>query len=771
MKRISALFSRSVAVAFIALLLILVLLIFGLSYWSSNKVLRMEYRQTHMEMLDSTNRQIETMLREVDNNLLGLLQTSTIVPRFMDHHFDNEGQRLEQLHALSQNLVSMTRTNDNIYTIYLYARKSDYLLTSQTSAKRSEFADVGWLDELPQIDKHYRWISRELSVKEQNGNTVKPLITLIRTYPIMSHPQFIKGGAAVNIDGSKLAAYLGRGAADGREVFIVDGSGRIVTHSDRTMLYRDLRNEPYMSEILNRTGSGMMNARLNGKSSTVFYVGSGYTGWKIVSIVPNNYMSDTALFVRNILLVALLVLLAVATVTGIVFRRVVFNPLSDFVRNVAGQLRHAERQPRGRSQLKHVESRFNRWMTEFDQLNSRFRDSKPVLKWRFVQELLTGNPTDFPKAKTLLDMLQLNLFAEYFLVMIAEWDPNQSGVPAKDTALFSFAISNIAEEIVNQEVKGFASDQGEGKVAIVVSFGQEHERNPLTALALAELIRTKVHGFLKVAVTIGIGTVYRDLADLRGSFREASDAVKYKSVLGSDNIISFEETREVDYEHFYRIYAMSDSVTEAMKFADGKRLLQCLNRVFQEMQTGNLSPDLLDELISKIMTEALTAAAEIGVETNFDRTGHPALMETEPLASRRDSLQALLLTLSGQIAEKRASRGKNETIEAIIRFMNENYMHNQLSLNQLADEFHLSPQYLSKIFKEYTELNFIDFLIKIRMEQAMELLVSGKLNVNGIAEAVGYGNAKSFIRIFKKYTGVTPGEYRQMKKNNVSKLS
>jgi two-component system response regulator YesN len=67
---------------------------------------------------------------------------------------------------------------------------------------------------------------------------------------------------------------------------------------------------------------------------------------------------------------------------------------------------------------------------------------------------------------------------------------------------------------------------------------------------------------------------------------------------------------------------------------------------------------------------------------------------------------------------------------------------------------------LSKIFKEFSETNFLDYLITIRMEKAKELLSDSNKKVYEIARKIGYTNTQSFIRIFKKYTGKTPNEYR-----------
>ncbi|NLW55253.1 MAG: response regulator [Firmicutes bacterium] len=82
------------------------------------------------------------------------------------------------------------------------------------------------------------------------------------------------------------------------------------------------------------------------------------------------------------------------------------------------------------------------------------------------------------------------------------------------------------------------------------------------------------------------------------------------------------------------------------------------------------------------------------------------------------------------------------------------------TLEEAAKLVHLSPNYLSKLFKEQTGENFSDFLIKIRMTKAAELLGDISLKTYQVSDLVGYSNPKNFTRTFKKYYGKTPKEFR-----------
>lgn len=99
-------------------------------------------------------------------------------------------------------------------------------------------------------------------------------------------------------------------------------------------------------------------------------------------------------------------------------------------------------------------------------------------------------------------------------------------------------------------------------------------------------------------------------------------------------------------------------------------------------------------------------------------------------------------------------------IVGIVRYMQE-HLKEEISLNVLAEEFHLSAQYISQLFKNEIGVNFLTYLINIRMEQAKKLLLSTDYAVTEVAERSGYTDYRVFTKAFKKAEGVTPSQYRK----------
>lgn len=114
--------------------------------------------------------------------------------------------------------------------------------------------------------------------------------------------------------------------------------------------------------------------------------------------------------------------------------------------------------------------------------------------------------------------------------------------------------------------------------------------------------------------------------------------------------------------------------------------------------------------------------------------------------------------------ESRTKKGDPDMEEqpmlGIVRYMQE-HLSEEISLTVLAEEFHLSAQYISQLFKNEIGVNFLTYLTSIRMEQARKLLLSTSLSVAEISGKTGYSDYRVFTKVFKKIEGVTPSQYRQ----------
>ncbi|UUZ92976.1 AraC family transcriptional regulator [Paenibacillus sp. P25] len=98
-------------------------------------------------------------------------------------------------------------------------------------------------------------------------------------------------------------------------------------------------------------------------------------------------------------------------------------------------------------------------------------------------------------------------------------------------------------------------------------------------------------------------------------------------------------------------------------------------------------------------------------------------------------------------------------IERIKAVMDQRYAEN-LTVSDIAESVYLSSTYVSLLFKQETGETVYEYLTKVRIERAKELLRDARIKFYEICDAVGYSDPSHFSKIFKKYTGLTPSAYR-----------
>ena len=89
----------------------------------------------------------------------------------------------------------------------------------------------------------------------------------------------------------------------------------------------------------------------------------------------------------------------------------------------------------------------------------------------------------------------------------------------------------------------------------------------------------------------------------------------------------------------------------------------------------------------------------------------------------------------------------------------------KLSLEQLGQEFHMSPEYFSVFFQKHFSRNFTEYLSAIRIEHAKKMLVESDEDMELVSQQTGFSTSSYFIRMFRETLGLTPGQYRKKFKN------
>ncbi|MGG1514555.1 helix-turn-helix domain-containing protein [Paenibacillus oryzisoli] len=761
--------TKAAGLIYVVIFFVIISATVWLSYINTTKSLRQELIYSNTALLHQVMQKMEMILREVDKGALNLLQESE-TRMFMDGNYNSELDRLMRFDNLIHNLENMVNSNTLIHSAYLYSYGQKKYVSAYTATDEESFFDKSWKEQFDQFEGYYKWLGvRTLEDKSTQFPVQKKVLTLVRSYPSVTSPSFRKGALIVNIDEAMIYdSSLNEDVRRLGQAFIIDESGQVISHSDKSLLGQHIADRSEIARIMQSGGEGNFTKTIDGVPNLVFYASLGYTGWKYVSIIPSLQLNRELLTVRNWLLLIALFMFVAAIAAVFWVNAVTYRPFERFVRSINRQLNSRNGKERRDEELGNLETAkglFDSFLEEHDSMQRQVRQSIPAMKWRLISDMLMGYRNTYRDVKPSLEWLGIRLYPAHYIVMSAEFD-QKTRISAKDLPLYAYALSNVAEELINAESQGTAVEVVDGRVVIIISFEEEDPHsNILRALSVADLIKAFVEEQFNQTVTIGVGRQYKELEELHKSYREANEAMQYRILLGANNVISVEDIEDFSSQHVYRLFDLTEAVLDAVKAADVVEVGRLLEMLFQQAMQESVPPKLLKQICMQMVLRSLKIGSDIGLSTGVLNEGGVELYEKVDCAEnavdiKRD-ITGFFDNLLARITEKRNNRGSNEMVDNILKYIAKHYVHSDLSLNLIADTFQLSVPYLSKIFKDYTERNFTDYLIQLRITKAKQLLEDGNDKVAEIAVKIGYSNSHSFIRIFKKVTGMTPGEYRE----------
>jgi two-component system response regulator YesN len=199
--------------------------------------------------------------------------------------------------------------------------------------------------------------------------------------------------------------------------------------------------------------------------------------------------------------------------------------------------------------------------------------------------------------------------------------------------------------------------------------------------------------------------------------------------------------------------AMIAAIDREMKRSihDVDQLISFIQKDFYEWASENrIDPDELKGLLLrwKVEWQKVWGVLEQEVEKS------QSILEAVTLS------QAVTFLINGLKLNRNPASGYRLEIRNAVKMV-EQRLSDQLSLASVAEEVELSPNYLSRLFREETGISFNEFVTKMRMEMAVDLLKSTNLKVYEIAEKIGIPSYRYFSAVFRKWTGVTPKEFRK----------
>ena len=190
-----------------------------------------------------------------------------------------------------------------------------------------------------------------------------------------------------------------------------------------------------------------------------------------------------------------------------------------------------------------------------------------------------------------------------------------------------------------------------------------------------------------------------------------------------------------------------------------------LTQRYRAALSGNADPSLFEDMEKVLRSRSLDDAESLFVRMAIRSTDYELVLKELGNVRSIDDL----IFLAKSLVDHKVPRARDQfPIETIVKYINTNFSNPDISLKWISENVvYMNPEYLSRLFQKEMGQRFTDYLNTTRVDEARKLMsVYHQSTVSEIAEKVGYSNPGYFFHIFRRYTGMTPGEYMDNVRKN-----
>lgn len=337
----------------------------------------------------------------------------------------------------------------------------------------------------------------------------------------------------------------------------------------------------------------------------------------------------------------------------------------------------------------------------------------------------------------------------------------EPGTSEDDRGLYQFVVQNVLSELMEKEYPAEIFKMGDDSICGIV---QGSEGN--TDITLEEIIQ-ETQQYAKRYMDISFCAAYSDLAEnpleLNALYKQTDYLLQYSYVFGKGAIINSQLCREnMDNENCIYPESLERKLLAEVKCGNVENVQRLTEEIFDYI--GTMRYENIQTCIMALANNLNTTLRELYnhkgvlVKFQFDQIYH-LIAKADYLDELETHWKEYIESALCALTQKKEEDKGQIFVMKIQAYVEENYSDPNLSSHSVGDYLGLSGKYVMKKFQDYTGGSLNDYIYKVRMRKAAQLLISSNTPISKIAEQVGIMNENYFYRLFKKAYGCTPREF------------
>lgn len=405
-------------------------------------------------------------------------------------------------------------------------------------------------------------------------------------------------------------------------------------------------------------------------------------------------------------------------------------------------------------------------------LKKYYYESLPIMKEQFMGSLLEGTLKE-NKIEELRNLYDKEFDAPFYAVAViySEFLNRDNQGRGKEEVMYSQLLPVSLKQIVGENLENLYDYRSFIYLDWVVVIAMLSDRSHISKLIDGMNQICKITSrMLNVNTSAGIGQLCDNLSGLSHSYAGAKNAFEYRILLEPNQAIYIQDIEPKSEERISIDENEVQNIMKNIKVGSKEELLKSINNLMLKVKYSKISISQLQLSLMEIFVEIIRLGRVYEVEMeqiageDFDL--YQDIRKFDTLDEIGNWLLNICMRVRKLIRRERTDSAKLITQQAI-SYINQNYSNQELSVDTICSILNVSAAYFSTIFKKETGMGFVNFLTRVRMEQALRLLNTTNEKAYTIAGQVGYSEPNYFSYVFKKEYGISPSKYRasQVEKN------
>ena len=724
----------------------------------SRDIVISEVSEAHYNSLNKVKDMVDSKLMELDQLYIQIGLDATIKEAmYMDVPLEPE--HILKVAEIQSEFFKYKVSNSIIENLYIYLRKQNMVLSDSGRYDIDFFEEVIFSYDKDIFEYCMNNDIAGIVSFKTDENSQDRKIVYCRPLPLgrISEPP---GKLIVLVDENIIKKIMEelKWTSDS-QLFITDSNDNILLTVGDTDNNADIK----YTDISEGNGVEVLNGNV------VSYVNSDVSDWQFISIIPEKTFFINVKRTTDIALYGFIVFLSIGLLVSWILAKRNLGPIDKLISFIEEDIK--EQKSKDDNEYEFIDKVLHKIKSEREQFNENIENLNKKLKNQFLKKLLDGSiePKTIDEMKS---VYSIDINNEKYYVAVFFYVDDLNNLIFRETTeenvepnieIAKFFIANMIEEMFSEEFDVITAQIDTYTVGLI-NFDKEQVRDSI--YNIANIINTGIN-YLKtkfgIAVSASISNSHQGYIGIQSAYSEALESMEYQILMGSGRVILFRDIH-IDVEQEEDYYFLKDirKWSQMVLAKDLENAMKTIDDIFNKWFVDDLHPaNLIRYRMNEIINTTINIIKEIKISHNYQYSCIiNKLIECKSLPELRNEIINILINLQNNLNKE--TEGDIDLHVMVMDYINKNYHLQKLNISMIADIYNVNISYLSNEFKKKTGIGALDYLQITRIEKAKELLRNTEKKNKEILSEVGFTNEVSFIRVFKRLEGITPGQFREL---------